>query len=157
MANCGIRTVLIIFLILDLLVIIATIGVWGWKVKSFKPKMDECKSRTNAKCTQVGGMVAVYVVMIIVMSVVNLIGWLMVCCCDNCCCLLTFLILTLMALISSIVLIAIYHNYGNPYGKHDQGHKNANIIIGSIAMAMNLSLLMIGSILIFDQCDVGHN
>lgn len=155
MASCGIRSVLIAFLILDILVIVSTVGVWGWKLNSYKQNLDDCGSRTSLKCRQLGGLIALYTLMIIIMSVVNLIGWLLVCCCDNCCCVLAFLILTLIALVSSIILIAIYHSYGNPYGKHDQGHLNANIIIGSITMAMNLSLLILGSILIFNECD-GH-
>lgn len=141
---------MVVFLILDLLVIAATIGVWSWKLNRYQKELNKCTRKTSDSCKRLAGLVALYTLTIILMSIVNLIGWLLVCCCENTCCVVTFLVLTLMALILAIILVAIYHDYGKWVGD-----KNANIIIGSLTLAMNLSLLIIGCILIIDRCDGG--
>lgn len=47
MEQCGMKLVLVIFFILDIAVIVATVGIFGWKVDRYKDTIKNCKDSKN--------------------------------------------------------------------------------------------------------------
>lgn len=96
-------------------------------------------------------MIAIYAILFVIMAAANIIGWMVVCCCDNICCVITFLILNVFALIVSICILALYHDYGGQ--DHDfqrdrkaGHHADANLGVGVITLVMNISLVIMSAI-----------
>lgn len=167
MACCNYRLTTIIILMIEVLVIISLIGVYGWITNSSKPNLRICRhfngsiptegSLKNVEldddlnivdpnkldCPKVRALIAVYTLLLVFMIISNILGWLICCLAPRFCFMLFFLVFNISSLMTSILLLVHFSD-----SSAESVKKGGNIGIGVVTTLMNITLCLNGYILL---------